>query len=129
MTRRWSSGARPGRPAAAAPGEDSNGTNGEYCSGTDNTVEPNWPKMASELKRKGVTLHLLWQEYREAHPDGYGYTWFCGRFADHESRARPTYRSRHVAGVAWNATMLAIRSRSSIHLPARSAQLRSMSQF
>jgi len=35
MTRRWSSGARPGRPAAAAPGEDSNGTNGEYCSGTD----------------------------------------------------------------------------------------------
>ena len=36
MTRRWSSGARPGRPAAAAPGEDSNGTIGEYCSGTDN---------------------------------------------------------------------------------------------
>jgi transposase len=64
------------------------------------TVEPNWPKMASDLKRKGVTLHLLWQEYREAHPDGYGYTLFCGLFADHESRARPTYRSRHVAGVA-----------------------------
>ncbi|MCD2175031.1 Fic family protein [Rhizobium sp. C4] len=35
MTRRRSSGARPGRPAAAAPGEDSNGTIGEYCSGTD----------------------------------------------------------------------------------------------
>ncbi len=35
MTRRRSSGARPGRPAAAAPGEDSNGTNGKYCSGTD----------------------------------------------------------------------------------------------
>jgi transposase len=39
--------------------------------------EPNWPKVASEMKRKGVTLNLLWQEYREAHPDGYGYTWFC----------------------------------------------------
>jgi hypothetical protein len=38
MTRRWSSGAGPRRPAAAAPGEDSNGTNGEYCSGTDTTV-------------------------------------------------------------------------------------------
>ncbi|WP_234892697.1 transposase, partial [Sinorhizobium meliloti] len=62
--------------------------------------EPNWPKVASELKRKGVTLNLLWQEYREAHPDGYGYTWFCCRFADHESRAKPTYRSRHVGGVA-----------------------------
>ncbi|SFB48078.1 SOS response associated peptidase (SRAP) [Rhizobium sp. NFR07] len=35
MSRRWSSGARPGRPAAAAPGEHSNGTIGEYCSGTD----------------------------------------------------------------------------------------------
>jgi len=35
MTCRRSSGARPGRPAAAAPEEDSNGTNGEYCSGTD----------------------------------------------------------------------------------------------
>lgn len=35
MTRRRSSGARPGRPAAAAPEEDSNGTIGEYCSGTD----------------------------------------------------------------------------------------------
>jgi transposase len=64
------------------------------------TDEPSWPKVASELKRKGVTLNLLWQEYREAHPDGYGYTWFCCRFADHESRAKPTYRSRHVGGVA-----------------------------
>lgn len=35
MTRRRSSGARPGRPAAAAHGEDSNGNIGEYCSGDD----------------------------------------------------------------------------------------------
>jgi len=62
------------------------------------TDEPNWPKVASELKGKGVTLNLLWQEYREAHPDGYGYTWSCCRFADHESRAKPTYRSRHAGG-------------------------------
>ncbi len=38
MTRRWSSGARPGKPADAAPGEDSNGTIGEYCSGTDKGI-------------------------------------------------------------------------------------------
>lgn len=62
--------------------------------------EPDWPKIGSELKRKGVTLNLLWQEYREAHPDGYGYTWFCCRFAEYECRVKPTYRSRHVAGVA-----------------------------
>lgn len=30
-----------------------------------------------ELKRTGVTRHLLWEEYRAGHPDGYGYTRFC----------------------------------------------------
>ena len=36
-------------------------------------------ELASELKRKGVTLTLLWQEYRERHPNGYGYTWLSDR--------------------------------------------------
>ena len=40
-------------------------------------VEPDWAYVSTELKRKGVTLTLLWQEYRESHPDGYAYTWFC----------------------------------------------------
>ncbi len=60
--------------------------------------EPDWPTIASELKRKGVTLSLLWQEYRAAHPEGYGYTWFCESFRAFERRARPTYRHRHEAG-------------------------------
>jgi hypothetical protein len=30
-----------------------------------------------ELRRKGVTLQLVWEEYRAAHPDGYGRSWFC----------------------------------------------------
>jgi hypothetical protein len=37
--------------------------------------------VARELKRKGVTLLLLWQEYRADYPDGYGYTWCCVTFA------------------------------------------------
>jgi transposase len=37
-------------------------------------AEPDWPVVAKELKRPGVTLTLLWQEYRAAHPEGYGYT-------------------------------------------------------
>ncbi|MCS3566913.1 transposase [Bradyrhizobium elkanii] len=60
--------------------------------------EPEWPRVAQELKRKGVTLTLLWQEYRTAHPDGYGYTWFCEKFAVHQRRANPTFRHRHAAG-------------------------------
>jgi transposase len=54
--------------------------------------------VTQELKRKGVTLTLLWQEYRTAHPDGYGYTWFCDKFAVHQRRANPTFRHSHAAG-------------------------------
>ena len=60
--------------------------------------EPDWATVAAELKRKGVTLTLLWQEYRTAHPNGYGYTWFCDAFRAFESRAHATYRNRHEAG-------------------------------
>jgi transposase len=33
-----------------------------------------------ELRRVGVTRHLLWEEYREEYPNGYGYTQFCEHF-------------------------------------------------
>lgn len=38
---------------------------------------PDWPLVHRELGRKGVTLDLLWQEYKERHPDGYPYSGFC----------------------------------------------------
>lgn len=31
----------------------------------------------AELRKRGVTKQLLWEEYRKEHPDGYGYTQFC----------------------------------------------------
>ena len=40
--------------------------------------DPRW--MALELKKPGVTLQLLHVEYREQHPDGYGYTQFCEHY-------------------------------------------------
>ncbi len=33
--------------------------------------EPDWQKVHLELRRKGVTLMLMWYEYSETHPDGY----------------------------------------------------------
>jgi transposase len=40
--------------------------------------EPDWLEVHREHKRgKHVTLQLLWLEYRQAHPDGWGYTQFC----------------------------------------------------
>lgn len=38
---------------------------------------PDWAYVEKELKRAGVTLQLLWQEHKEAHPDGYQYSRFC----------------------------------------------------
>ena len=41
-------------------------------------VQPDWAKVHRELRRPHVTLSLLWEEYREEHPDdGYGYSRFC----------------------------------------------------
>ena len=36
-----------------------------------------WSGVHAELKRPGVTLRLLWEEYRNEQPDGYGYSRFC----------------------------------------------------
>ena len=37
------------------------------------SAEPDWAVLHRELKRKHVTLSILWDEYIEAHPDGYRY--------------------------------------------------------
>jgi transposase len=42
--------------------------------------EPDWAQVHAELRRKGVTLQLLGQEYRAQHPDGYPYARFCDRY-------------------------------------------------
>ena len=38
---------------------------------------PTGSEVHRELKRKGVTLELLWDEYKASHPDGYQYSTFC----------------------------------------------------
>jgi transposase len=47
---------------------------------------PDFSAVHKELKRKGVTLFLLWEEYKEVYPEGYGYSRFC----DHYARFRKT---------------------------------------
>jgi len=59
---------------------------------------PDPATMHLELRRKGVTLQLLWQEYREAHPEGYGYTQFCEHYHRFEKRLHPTLRQEYRAG-------------------------------
>ena len=59
---------------------------------------PDWPTVHRELKRKGVTLQLLWQEHREAHPDGYSYSRFTELYARWRGTLTPVMRQTHVAG-------------------------------
>lgn len=42
-----------------------------------------------ELERRHVTMYLLWEEYRQKHPDGYGYTQFCYHLNQHKASAAP----------------------------------------
>ena len=60
--------------------------------------EPDWALLARELKRPGVTLSVLWEEYRQVHPEGYGYSRFCELFRHFEQRLSPVMRQEHVAG-------------------------------
>jgi transposase len=59
---------------------------------------PDWAAVHRELRRKGVTLLLLWEEHRAQHPDGYGYSRFCELYRAFEKRLSPTMRQNHVAG-------------------------------
>src|SRR6516162_11686937 len=51
-----------------------------------------------ELRRPGVTLMLLWEEYRQREPDGYRYSRWCELYRAWESRLSPTMRQVHPAG-------------------------------
>lgn len=59
---------------------------------------PDWPALHRELKRPGVTVSLLWEEYRSVHPGGYGYSRFCDLYRDWRGRLNPTMRQAHVVG-------------------------------
>jgi transposase len=63
----------------------------------DRTV-PAWPHLHQELKRPGVTLQLLWTEYRAAHPTGYAYSHFCERYRRWARVLKPSMRQVHRAG-------------------------------
>ncbi len=61
-------------------------------------VEPDWAALAGEMKRPGVTMTILWEEYRDAHPGGYCYSRFCDLLRGFERRLTPVMRQHHVAG-------------------------------
>ena len=59
---------------------------------------PDWKYVHVELRRKGVTLQLLWLEYREDHPDGYGYSQFANLYRAFRRQVDVVMRQEHRAG-------------------------------
>jgi transposase len=62
-------------------------------------VLPDLAAIHQELKGVGVTLHLLWEEYRQVHGEsGYGYSQFCELYRRWACQLRPSMRQVHRAG-------------------------------
>jgi transposase len=59
---------------------------------------PDWKAIRTELVRPGVTLALLWEEYRTEHKNGYGYSQFCNLYRIWRGQLARSMRQSHVAG-------------------------------
>jgi len=57
-----------------------------------------WALVHEELRRPGVTLMLLWEEYRAAHPQGFAYSWFCEHYRAWAGKLDLVMRQTHRAG-------------------------------
>lgn len=60
--------------------------------------EADWAAVHEELKRRDMTLSLVWQEYREQHPDGYQYSRFCDLYRAWRGKLDLSMRQVHRPG-------------------------------
>ena len=59
---------------------------------------PDWDRVHRELGLKHTTQRLLWTEYRQEHPDGFGYSWFCAHYRAWLGTVDPVMRQTHKYG-------------------------------
>jgi transposase len=60
---------------------------------------PDWEMIKIEQRQKGVTLQLLWQEYKKEYPKGYQYSQFCEHYRRwRKSHTEPSLRKDHKGG-------------------------------
>ena len=59
---------------------------------------PDWHDVHKNLRRSGVTMNLLWQEYKANYPEGYQYSHFCERYREWRKRLDVVMRQNHQAG-------------------------------
>ncbi len=63
-----------------------------------NYPNPDCDYIHTELKKKGVTLELLWQEYKNIYPDGYQHTQFCELYGRWKEKLNPSLHQIYKAG-------------------------------
>ena len=63
-----------------------------------NRQMPDMGYLYQELKRKSVTLQLLWYEYKQSNADGYQYSQFCNLYRQWDKKLDITLRQEHRAG-------------------------------
>ena len=66
--------------------------------GEEQKPMPDWKQVHGEMKKRGVTLKLLWMEYRESHTDGYQYTQYCAYYRRWKQQLNPSMRLVHKGG-------------------------------
>ena len=89
---------------------------------------PDWPQVHKELKRRAVTLLLLWEEYRAEHADGYGYSRFATSTGIGARPSRPQCGRRTGLPRSCLSTSLATPCRSSMPRRERNGVLMSSSR-
>lgn len=65
---------------------------------SDKPFMPSMQYLFQELKKKHVTLQLLWYEYKQGSPDGYQYSYFCERYNQWRKELDISLRQEHLAG-------------------------------
>lgn len=62
------------------------------------TPRPDFAYLHAELRRRGVTRLLLWEEYKRAHPDGWQYSVFCDQYRRWLATQELVLRQEHAPG-------------------------------
>jgi transposase len=60
---------------------------------------PDMAAVREQLQRhRDLTLQLIWEEYRQSHPDGYSYSYFCERYERWRRQQDVVLRQEHRPG-------------------------------
>ena len=84
-------------PAETSDQELENRLFGRSETSTDRRT-PDWRGVQRELTKKNMTLQVVWEDYKQANPDGYGRSQFCHLFREWEGKSEIRMAQNHVPG-------------------------------